>query len=192
MFAAAVGVFELGNSSEAFLVLRAQNCGLSLPGILGMVLTFNVVYSIVSTPGGVLSDRIGRRGIIVGGWLAYGLIYLGLGAASAGWHVWALYGAYGVYMGLTYGTAKAFVADLVPQELRGTAYGIFNAVLAAMSLPASVIAGILWQGVGTWKGLGPGAPFRFGAVTALAAAAIMLLWGPRDNPSPLTSCAADR
>ncbi len=170
VFMLIVGLFDLGNSSDAFLVLRAQERGLSVVGILGMLVTFNLVYSLVSTPAGSLSDRVGRRVVIVGGWLAYAAIYLGFGLAGAGWQVWALYALYGVYYGLAYGTAKALVADLVPAELRGTAYGTYNATLGLIDFPASLIAGLLWQDVG------PAAPFFFGAALALAAAGLMLLW----------------
>lgn len=173
-----VGLFDLGNSSDAFLVLRAQERGLNVVGVLAMLLAFNLVYALVSTPAGSLSDRIGRRRLLIGGWLAYAAIYLGFGLATAGWQVWLLYVVYGVYYGLAYGTAKAFVADLVPAALRGTAYGTYNALLGLIDLPASLIAGILWQGVGGWSGFGPSAPFLFGALLALIAAVAMALWRP--------------
>ena len=173
IFLVIVGLFDLGNSSDAFLVLRAQERGLSVVGILGMLITFNLVYALVSTPAGSLSDRVGRRKVIVGGWLAYAVIYLGFALAETGWQVWMLYAMYGVYYGLAYGTAKAMVADLVPAELRGTAYGTYNATLGLLDLPASLIAGLLWQGIG------PSAPFLFGAGMALIAAVLMILWRPR-------------
>jgi MFS family permease len=175
-----VGLFDLGNSSDAFLVLRVRESGVSVIGILGMLLAFNTIYAIVSTPAGALSDRIGRRRVIVGGWLTYGLIYLGFAFMKESWHGWALYAAYGVYYGLAYGTAKALVADTVPAELRGTAYGAYNAVLGILDFPASLIAGLLWDGLGSWSGFGPSAPFLFGAVMALLAAGGMALW--KDRP----------
>ena len=178
VFMVIVGLFDLGNSSDAFLVLRAQERGLSVVGILGMLITFNLVYTLVSTPAGSLSDRVGRRKVIIGGWLAYAAIYFGFAAAGAGWQIWVLYALYGVYYGLTYGTTKALVADLVPAELRGTAYGTYNAVLGLLDLPASLIAGLLWQGAGGWQGLGAPAPFLFGAAMALSAAVLMILWKP--------------
>jgi MFS family permease len=177
IFLVIVGLFDLGNSSDAFLVLRAQERGLSVVGILGMLITFNLVYALVSTPAGSLSDRVGRRKVIVGGWLAYALIYLGFSLAEAGWQVWALYAMYGMYYGLAYGTAKAMVADLVPAELRGTAYGTYNATLGLLDLPASLIAGLLWQEIT------PAAPFLFGAGMALIAAVLMVLWKPRVQPA---------
>ncbi len=178
VFMLIVGLFDLGNSSDAFLVLRAQERGLSVVGILAMLITFNLVYALVSTPAGSLSDRVGRRKLIVGGWLAYAAIYLGLALAQSGWQVWMLYALYGVYYGLSYGTTRAMIADLVPLELRGTAYGTYNATLGLLDLPASLIAGLLWQGVGPWSGFGAPAPFLFGAAMALAAAALMIIWKP--------------
>jgi len=175
LFMLIVGIFDLGNSSDAFLVLRAQERGLSVVGVLGMLVTFNLVYTLVSTPAGSLSDRVGRRRIIVGGWLVYAAIYLGFALAGAGWHVWVLYALYGIYYGLAYGTTKAMVADVVPEELRGTAYGAYNAVLGVLDFPASLIAGVLWQGAGGWEGFGPAAPFFFGGAMALLAAVLMAL-----------------
>lgn len=178
VFMVIVGLFDLGNSSDAFLVLRAQGLGLSVVGILGMLVTFNLVYALISTPVGSLSDRIGRRRVIIFGWLTYAAIYLGFALARTGWQAWVLYVLYGLYYGLTYGTTKAMVADLVPAELRGTAYGTYNATLGLIDFPASLIAGLLWQGVGPWMGWGPSAPFLFGAVLASVAALLMVVWKP--------------
>jgi MFS family permease len=178
IFMAIVGLFTLGNSADAFLVLRAQERGLSVLGVLGMLITFNLVYTLISTPAGSLSDRIGRRKLIIGGWLAYAAIYLGFGLAQTGWQIWVLYALYGVYYGMAYGTATAMVADLVPDTVRGTAYGTYNGLLGLLAFPASVIAGVLWQGVGGWPGFGPSAPFLFGGVLALIAALLMAVWNP--------------
>ncbi len=173
-----VALFTLGNSSDAFLILRAQERGLSVLGVLGMLITFNLVYALVSTPAGSLSDRIGRRPVVIGGWLTYALVYFGFALAGAGWQVWGLFALYGAYYGFAYGTTRAMVADLVPSELRGTAFGAYNAVLGVLNLPASVIAGVLWQGVFGWNGFGASAPFFFGGATALLAALLMALSMP--------------
>jgi len=173
LFMFIVGLFDLGNSSDAFIILRAQERGMNVIGVLGTLATFNLVYALVSTPAGSLSDRVGRQRVIVGGWLVYGAIYLGMALARTGWHVWALYALYGVYYGLAYGTTKAMVADVVPEHLRGMAYGTYNAVLSLLDLPASIIAGVLWQGIGAWAGFGPSAPFFFGAALALTAAVLL-------------------
>jgi len=176
IFMIIVGIFDLGNSSDAFLVLRARERGLSIVGVLAMLITFNLVYTLVATPAGSLSDRVGRRKVIVGGWLVYAAIYLGFALAGRGWHVWVLYAIYGLYYGLAYGTTKAMVADIVAPEVRGTAYGTYNAVLGILDFPASLIAGILWQGLGSWTGLGASAPFYFGAGMAFVAAVAMAAW----------------
>lgn len=171
-------LFTLGNSSDAFLVLRAQNLGLSVAGVLGVLVLFNLVYALVSTPAGALSDRIGRRTVIVGGWLAYAAIYLGFGLAGASWQIWALFALYGIYYGMAEGAGKALVADLVQPAQRGTAYGVYNAAIGLAALPASLIAGLLWQGLGRWAGFGPSAPFFFGAAMALGAVLLLLRWLP--------------
>jgi MFS family permease len=180
IFLVIVSIFTLGNSSDAFLVLRAQNLGVTVTGILIMMVMFNLIYSLVSTPAGSLSDRIGRRRLIIGGWLVYSAIYLGFAFAQAAWQVWVLYAAYGLYYGLAYGTANALIADLVPQNLRGTAYGTYNATIGLLAFPASFIAGLLWQGAGSWEGFGPSAPFLFGGSLALIAALLMAFWMPRE------------
>jgi MFS family permease len=172
-FLLVAALFDLGNSSDAFLVLRAQERGMSVIDVLWTLLAFNVVYALLSTPAGRLSDRIGRRHLIVAGWTIYALIYLGFAVASTPAHVVGLYLAYGAYYGLVMGTAKAFVADLVRPENRGVAYGAYYGVMAFLDLPASLIAGALWQGIGGWAGYGPAGPFAFGA--AMAAAATVLL-----------------
>lgn len=178
VFMVIVGIFDLGNSSDAFLVLRAQERGVNVVGVLAMLVMFNLVYTLVSIPAGSLSDRIGRRRLIIGGWLVYAAIYAGFGLAQEGWHIWALYVVYGLYYGLAFGTSKAMIADLVPEAARGTAYGTYNAVLGILDFPASLIAGILWHGIGAWEGFGAPAPFLFGSALALIAAVLMWRWRP--------------
>jgi MFS family permease len=167
-------LFTLGNSTDAFIILRSQERGLNLLQIMGMLLTFNLIYSVLAGPMGALSDKIGRRKLILGGWIAYGLVYLGFALSQTGWQIWALYGLYGIYYAATDGVTKAFIADLVPDERRGTAYGLYNAIIGLMALPASVIAGLLWQGAFGWAGFGPAAPFIFGASLAILAG--VLFW----------------
>ncbi len=179
IFMIIVGIFDLGNSSDAFLVLRAQNAGLSVTGILAMLVVFNLVYTVISAPAGSLSDRIGRKRLIIGGWFVYALIYFGFALAQNSTQMFILYVVYGFYYGMAYGTTKAMVADLVPEALRGTAYGTYNAVLGILDFPASLIAGILWQGVGAWQGFGPAAPFLFGAGLSFVAAVLMIVWMPK-------------
>lgn len=178
-FVIIVGIFELGNSSDAFIILRAQERGLSIAGIFAMLIAFNFVYTVISLPAGKLSDRAGRRRVIMAGWALYALTYLGLGFARSAMHIVILYVFYGAYYGLSYGTAKALVADLVPVESRGMAFGTYNAVLGFTDLPASLLAGILWSGVGSWAGFGPAAPFYFGAAMAFLALLLFALWKPK-------------
>ncbi|HSO14198.1 MAG TPA: MFS transporter [Anaerolineales bacterium] len=168
-FLLVVVLFTLGNSSDSFIVLRGQERGLNVLQVMLMVMTFNFIYAILAGPLGALSDKIGRRRLILFGWLAYGLVYLGLALSQTGWQVWVLFGLYGIYYAATEGVARALIADLVPESLRGTAYGLYAAAVGLSALPASLIAGILWQGFGAWIGFGASAPFYFGAAMALLA-----------------------
>ncbi len=167
-------LFTLGNSSDSFVILLGQNRGLDIVQIMLMLMSFNLVYASLAGPLGSLSDRIGRRKLIIAGWIAYGLVYLGFALSHTGWQVWALYGFYGLYYAATEGVARALVADLVAPERRGAAYGLYNAAIGITALPASVIAGLLWQGAGSWTGFGASAPFYFGAALALTAG--ILFW----------------
>jgi len=169
LFLVIVIVFTLGNSSDAFLILRAQNLGFSVAQCLLLFVTFNLVYALASLPAGVVSDRLGRRGIIIAGWSIYAVAYLGLALASAAWHVWLLFMLYGLYYGVAEGVSRAFVADMVPAERRGTAYGLYHTAVGLSLLPASLIAGWLWHLVG------PEAPFFFGAAMAGTAMLAFLL-----------------
>jgi len=102
------------------------------------------------------------------------------------WQIILFYILYGVYYGAVEGTARAYVADIVPQEQRGTAYGLYHAAVGLAALPASLIAGLLWQGVGSWTGFGPGAPFFFGASLAITAVLLFAFWVPKTAVAPLT------
>jgi MFS family permease len=178
-FIVTVALFTLGNSSDAFLVLRAQERGLSVFQVMLMLVTFNLIYTLASVPAGMRSDKVGRSRVILGGWIVYALVYAGFGFARTGWQVWLLMSAYGLYYAMFEGTSKALVADLVPVEARGTAYGVYNAAIGVMALPASLMAGLLWQGLGTWPGFGAAAPFWFGGALALGAVLLMALVVPR-------------
>lgn len=167
MFLLAGAVFALGNSSDAFLILRARDLGLSaVTAVLAYVL-FNLVYALLSMPAGTLSDRIGRRRVITAGFLLFSLVYLGFGLVSRPAAVWPLVVAYGSFMALTEGVGKAFVADAAPPQLLGTALGLYHTVVGLMAFVASLSAGILWDAAGART------PFLFGAGCGLAAAAIL-------------------
>jgi len=178
-FFTVVTLFTLGNSSDAFLVLRAQNRGLSVFDAMLAIFIMNAVYTIVSIPAGKRSDKIGRGRVLVAGWLIYGIVYLGFALTGASWQIWFLFALYGLYYAMVDGTARAYVADLAVPESRGTAYGVFNAAVGIMAFPASLIAGILWQGAFGWQGLGPSAPFFFGSAVALVAVVLTIFWLPR-------------
>jgi MFS family permease len=157
-------VFTLGNSTDAFLLLRAAQLGVpvALAPILWAML--HVVKSTTSTPGGALSDRIGRKPAVIAGWLIYATVYLLFARATQTWEAWALFAAYGTYFGLAEGTEKAMVADLVPVTRRGVAFGWYNLAIGIGALPASIVFGLLWDRAG------PGTAFVFGAAMAGLAA----------------------
>jgi MFS family permease len=170
---AVIFIFTLGNSTDAFLLLRAAQLGVpvALAPILWVVL--NLVKTVSGTPGGILSDRIGRGPTLVAGWTVYAMVYFLFGRATAHWHAWALFAAYGVFFGLTEGSERALVTDLVPAARRGTAFGWYYLAIGIGALPASVIFGVLWDRVGSHTA------FAFGAALALVAAAGMAIVAPR-------------
>jgi len=168
-------LFALGNSSDAFLILRAHNLGLGTLATVLAYAVYNVVYAAAGWPAGILSDRLGRRGIIVTGFALFALVYGGMGLATGALVVWPLFALYGLYIALTDGVTKAYITDLVPGEQRGGALGLYAATTGVMALLSSVLAGLLWDR------FTPSAPFYVGAVTALGAAAALLLLPSRSE-----------
>jgi MFS family permease len=136
-------IFTLGNSSDAFLLLRATQLGIAPLLVPVLWALLNLVKALFNVPGGVLSDRFGRRPLLIAGWTIYAAVYLGFGLAGAAWQVWVLFAAYGLYFGATEGVEKALVADFVPAERRGAAFGFYNLALGIAALPASLIFGEL-------------------------------------------------
>lgn len=163
-------IFSLGNSSDTFLILRAQNVGVSLLAIPLVYALFNFFYASASIPLGSLSDKIGREKVILLGWGAYALAYLGFGLANHPALIWLLFAFYGLYYATTEGVAKAFVADMVDKEYRGRAYGIYNTAIGLVTLPASILAGFLWDKVS------PASPFFFGSFAAALAAIFLIIF----------------
>jgi MFS family permease len=166
-------LFTLGNSTDAFLLLRADQLGVAPALIPILWAMLHVVKSLSSTPGGALSDRLGRKPLIVSGWLLYAAVYFAFGRAGAEWQAWALFAVYGIYFGLTEGVEKALVADLVPAARRGAAFGWYNLAIGIGALPASLLFGAIWD---RW---GSTSAFDFGALLALVAALGMAAVAPR-------------
>jgi MFS family permease len=162
-------LFNLGNSSDAFLLLRAQQVGIATPLIPLTFVVMNITYGLSAYPIGALSDRIGRFGLLISGFTLFALVYLGLAVAQTPWQIWVLFALYGLYLGKTQGLLLALVADQVPSDLRGTAFGLINLVTGIALLPASLLAGALWQQVGSI------ATFLVGSLCAIAAILVLLL-----------------
>jgi len=162
-------VFTLGNSSNEFLILRARNLGYDDATAILLYLAYNVTYAVVSWPAGRLSDRVGRKALLVSGYLTYGLVYFAFALASAA-ALWVLFPVYGLYIALTEGVEKALVADLAPLGARATLIGLHATFTGFGLLPASVLAGFLWNTFGA------SAPFYFGgAMGVLAAVGLAML-----------------
>jgi MFS family permease len=163
-----VALFTLSNSTDAFLLLRAENAGIApavLP-LLWMALHFSKVVS--SLIFGDFSDRVGRKTLIFSGWILYALVYAGFAFVSQAWQTWALFLIYGIYFGLTEGVEKALVADLVPKEKRGTAFGFYNLAFSITVFPASLLFGAIWTTFGAE------AAFLISAIISVCAAILLL------------------
>jgi MFS family permease len=161
-------LFTLGNSSDAFLILKAQAVGIPVSHLPLLWIVLHLAKSLTATPGGMLSDRWGRKTALVAGWLVYGAVYGGLATVQTPNAVWILFGFYGLFYGLTEGAERAMVADLVAPSLRGTAYGWFHFSVGLSTLPGSLLMGLLWEKSG------PSLAFGLGAALALLSA--LLLW----------------
>lgn len=156
-------LFNLGNSSDAFLLLRAQQSGIAAAFVPLTLVVMNIAYSLSAYPAGVLSDRLGRFGLLVSGFLVYAIAYLGFAFVQHPWQVWGLFALYGLHLGMSQGILLALVADTVPTELRGTAFGFLNLVIGIALLPASLLAGYLWES------FGPSTTFIAGSIFAAVA-----------------------
>ncbi|MGL5939120.1 MAG: MFS transporter [Waterburya sp.] len=162
-------LFNLGNSSDAFLLLRAEQVGIAANFIPLTLMVMNVAYSLSAYPVGLLSDRIGRIGLLSNGLLLYALTYLGFAFVDHSWQIWLLFGLYGLHQGMSQGILLALVADRVPANLRGTAFGAINLATGIALLPASIIAGSLWETFGSQ------ATFICGSIFAFSAIALLLI-----------------
>jgi MFS family permease len=178
-FVGVVTLFALGNSSDLFIVYLGRRWfGLSLVEMVGLWVLLHVSKVVFSVPGGLLSDRLGRRPIMVAGWAVYALVYLGFAVTDQAWQFWALVAAYGVYYGMSEGVAKAVVADFVASERRGTAYGIYHGAEGLAALPASVVFGVVLEAVGRGWAFGIGAALA-GLATVLLIALLSAARAPR-------------
>ncbi len=175
-FLIVIALFTLSNSTDAFLLLRAEQSGIAvavLP-LLWMFLHFSkVIFSLI---GGDLSDKFGRKTLIFAGWIVYALVYAGFAFVTAAWQTWVLFLIYGVYFGLTEGVEKALVADLVPPEKRGTAFGFYNLAFSITVFPASLLFGALWSQFGATTA------FLVSACISICAAVLLLTIQTKKNP----------
>jgi len=162
-------VFALGNSSDAFLILRAQNLGLSVTLVVLAYVLFNFTYAIFSMPAGIISDKIGPKKVLFSGFLLFSFIYLFFGLTKVSLFLWLLFPFYGMYMALTEGVGKAYISNLVPQEKTGTAFGIYQTTIGLCTFFASLIAGLLWTYIGV------SAPFIFGSIMAAISAFLFVV-----------------
>ncbi len=162
-------VFALGNSSDMFILLRAKEAGLSTSLVILLYVLYNVVYAGASLPLGGLSDRVGQYRLVLAGYAVFAAVYVGFAVAGSGWSLAALFAAYGLYIAATEGTSKALVGRAVPSGQRASALGLYSTATGLAGFAASTVGGLLWSAFGAW------ATFVYGAVAAVAAAAVMLL-----------------
>jgi len=166
-------IFALGNSSDAFLILRAQNMGLSLILVVLAYVFFNFTYAIFSMPTGIISDKIGPKKVLLAGFLLFSAVYLFFGLAHSSLLLWLLFPIYGIYMALTEGVGKAYISNLVPQEKVGTAFGVYQTTIGLCTFFASLIAGLLWTYIDV------STPFIFGSIMALISAFLFIVLGKK-------------
>lgn len=175
LFLIIIFIFTLGNSSNAFILLRASSAGFSSREAILLYFVFNIIASLMSYPIGKLSDKIGRKYTLPIGYLLYGLVYLGIGLLNSKPAFWGLFVVYGLYTALTAGGERALIAEISPSHLKGSALGLHSAIVGIGLLPASLIAGVLWDT------LGPAAPFVLGGCLAIfASIAVFFVLNKKD------------
>jgi len=163
------GIFAIGNSSDVFLILRAQQIGIPVVMIPIVYLLFNLIYSLSAIPAGIVADKFGKKRVILLGFLLFAILYYGFAVAEDTKTIWILFGFYGLFMGLTEGIQKAFLSNLIPSDFKATAFGIYNTVVGLAMFPASLIGGWLWDTIS------PSATFYFGAITATLSVILFII-----------------
>ncbi len=156
-----VALFTLGKTSDAFLVLRAQELGVRTGIIPVLYLVFNLISASLSTPAGIMADRVGKRKVILASYILFSLIFAGFAFATSEAHAWILFGIYGIFVAINEGVQRAYVATIIKPEIKGTGYGIYHTVIGLAALPSSIIGGALWQNIGSQ------ALFVYGAAMSL-------------------------
>ena len=169
-FVIIAALFAVGNSSDVFLILRAEQKGVHTVMIPVIYLLFNLVYSLSAIPAGMAADKFGKKRVILLGFILFAALYYGFAVAGSATAIWVLFGLYGLFMGLTEGIQKAFLATIIPKDFKATAFGVYNTVVGLATLPASIIGGWLWDHVS------PSATFYFGAITAAVSAALFIFF----------------
>ncbi len=170
LYLAVTFLFTLGNSSNTFLLLRAKSVGFDDTSIILLYFIFNLIASVLSIPMGKLSDRIGRKKLLVTGYIVFSIVYLDFALASGKPIITFAFVLYGIYTAMIAGVERAFIAEISPMELKGTMLGMHSTIVGVALLPSSVIAGLLWDG------LGASAPFLFGSSMSLSAALLLLFF----------------
>ena len=169
-FVVIAAVFAIGNSSDVFLILRAQQVGVPIVMIPVVYLLFNLVYSLSSIPAGIAADRFGKKRVILLGFILFAILYYCFAIAKDTTAIWVLFGFYGLFMGLTEGIQKAFLATIIPDDFKATAFGVYTTAVGIAMFPASVIGGWLWDEIS------PSATFYFGSITAALSAVLFVVF----------------
>jgi len=162
-------IFALGNSSDAFLILRAEQVGIKTVIIPAVYLMFNLIYSLSAIPSGIAADKYGKKRIILLGFILFTALYYGFAVAKSISAIWILFALYGLFMGLTEGIQKSFLATIIPVDFKATAFGVYATCVGLATLPASLIGGLLWDRIS------PAATFYYGASMAALSTILFII-----------------